>query len=573
MYLVLGSRADASARWAWRGLADRGLEPLEWIDAESLAGARWEHRVGTDGTDVEITLADGRAVRAAGVRGVLNRLAAVPGPDVAHPEDREYARQELAAFHLSWLHALPAPMLGRPAPYGLCGAWRHASEWASLAAWAGLATPAHHVGSDGPSPAPAGAGPARTVYVVAGEVAGRNVPAEVAEGCRRLAEMADATLLGIGFTVDDGGAWTFAGATPLPDLVPGGDALLDAIARALRGDGSRDRAPASRSPHHPFTPSPVHPVTPSPRHLILLCGIPSEGPMARVRREMDALGAPCVFFNQRRFDDVALRVEIRGGKTGGELRIDREAWPLEAFGGIYARLMDDRLLPELEGEPGDSPRRARCRALHEALLRWTEIAPARVVNRAAAMASNSSKPYQSQLIRRHGFHVPETLVTTDPDAVRRFRRRHGRIVYKSLSGVRSVVQTLEEDDLERLERIRWCPTQFQAFVDGTNVRVHVVGARVFATAIHTGATDYRYAERQGSDAELEPVELDPRLADRCATLARSLGLAFAGVDLKLTPDGRVFCFEVNPSPAFSYYESHTAQPIARAVAAYLAGMN
>jgi hypothetical protein len=28
---------------------------------------------------------------------------------------------------------------------------------------------------------------------------------------------------------------------------------------------------------------------------------------------------------------------------------------------------------------------------------------------------------------------------------------------------------------------------------------------------------------------------------------------------------------VNPSPAFSYYEAHTGQPIAQAIARYLAG--
>ena len=53
-------------------------------------------------------------------------------------------------------------------------------------------------------------------------------------------------------------------------------------------------------------------------------------------------------------------------------------------------------------------------------------------------------------------------------------------------------------------------------------------------------------------------------------LAEGLGLAFAGIDLKITPDNRVYCFEVNPSPAFSYYEANTGQPIARAVAEYLA---
>jgi len=43
----------------------------------------------------------------------------------------------------------------------------------------------------------------------------------------------------------------------------------------------------------------------------------------------------------------------------------------------------------------------------------------------------------------------------------------------------------------------------------------------------------------------------------------------AGIDLKLAPDGRTFCLEVNPSPVFSYYEHHTGQPIADTVARLL----
>jgi glutathione synthase/RimK-type ligase-like ATP-grasp enzyme len=67
------------------------------------------------------------------------------------------------------------------------------------------------------------------------------------------------------------------------------------------------------------------------------------------------------------------------------------------------------------------------------------------------------------------------------------------------------------------------------------------------------------------------VELSDELAEMCVRLAEGLGLAFTGIDLKITPDNRVYCFEVNPSPAFSYYEANTGQPIARAVAEYLAG--
>jgi glutathione synthase/RimK-type ligase-like ATP-grasp enzyme len=255
----------------------------------------------------------------------------------------------------------------------------------------------------------------------------------------------------------------------------------------------------------------------------------------------------------------------------GVFEFDGVVHRLEDIIGSYIRPMDDRLLPELADEPAASPRRVRCRGIHEAFARWCEISPGRVVNRASAQASNSSKPYQAQLIRAQGIDVPDTLITNDPDAVQEFRRHHGRIIYKSISGVRSVVRLLGDEDMDRIDRIRWCPVQFQEFVDGVNVRVHVVGDRVFPTRIVSDATDYRYARDQvGQPAELHAFELDHALAERCVSLAEGLGLAFAGIDLKITPEGRVVCFEVNPSPGFSYYEANTGQPIAAAVAAYLA---
>jgi hypothetical protein len=305
--------------------------------------------------------------------------------------------------------------------------------------------------------------------------------------------------------------------------------------------------------------------------MILLCGIPTETPLAMVRAQLDELGAPYVLFNQRRFAEAEVELEVVKGRVSGRFRLNGDRYALADFGGIYSRMMDYRFLPELKNEPPASPKHLHCRNLLDTLTRWAEIAPARVVNRIAPTTSNFSKPYQSQLIRKYGFEVPETLITNNPDLVRAFRARHGQIIYKSISGVRSIVQTFKDEDMARLDLIRWCPTQFQAFVPGTNVRVHTVGREVFATAISTEATDYRYASKQtGDPAALREVELADELAEMCINLAAGLGLAFAGIDLKITPDRRIFCFEVNPSPAFSYYESHTGQPIARAVAQYLA---
>jgi RimK-like ATP-grasp domain len=306
--------------------------------------------------------------------------------------------------------------------------------------------------------------------------------------------------------------------------------------------------------------------------MIVLAGIPSEPALERVADELTGLGAPFVWFDQRRAAVSGCSFRIDDDGLCGTLRDGDRSVPLEDVVGVYWRLMDDRLLPELKGLAADAPERARCRQLHDAFSMWLSITPARVLNRAAAMASNGSKPYQAQLIRAAGFDVPETLVTNDPDLVRAFVAQHGRVVYKSASGTRSIVEEVDTAALERLDDVRWCPVQFQGYVEGVDVRVHVVGEEVFATRVASDAADYRYAAaRGGPPARLEATRLSGAVEARCVALTERLGLRFSGIDLRITPDDRVVCFEANPSPAYSYYESHTGQPIARAVVRHLAG--
>lgn len=290
-----------------------------------------------------------------------------------------------------------------------------------------------------------------------------------------------------------------------------------------------------------------------------------------VADQLDSEGANYRILNQRHVAEYSIYWRIEAGVVDGTLTMGQETFPLRDINAAYIRLMDDRLLPELKQEPEGSPARRHARAFHEALYRWLEIAPGRIVNRADPQGSNGSKPYQAQLIMQYGLRVPETLVTNDPEVVLDFQREHGTIIYKSISGVRSIVKALDENDLERLEDIRWCPVQFQALIPGKDVRVHVVNDEIFPTEIVSDSVDYRYARRNGGSAELKAADLPPEIAEKCVKLTEGLGLAFAGIDLKITPEGEVFCFEVNPCPAFSYYEANTDQPIARAVARYLNG--
>jgi len=160
-------------------------------------------------------------------------------------------------------------------------------------------------------------------------------------------------------------------------------------------------------------------------------------------------------------------------------------------------------------------------------------------------------------------------VTTDRDALEAFWEKHGQIVYKSLSGIRSIVTCLTPSHRERFNDLSNCPTQFQQWIPGSDFRVHVAGHDVFACQVKSSATDYRYPHGEEETPEIQPCELSADLADRCRRLVASMSLVLAGIDLRRTPDGQWFCFEVNPSPGFTYYEQATGQPIADAIASIL----
>jgi len=247
MWLVISSSSDPSGIWSWQGLRQMGLAPLEFITAESLAsGCQWEHRLGSEGTSLKFSLPDGRVISSSAVRGVLNRLSA-PSPlafDRAVASDRDYAQAEMFAFYLSWLHSLPGTVINRPVPSGLSGPWLHPSEWMMRASRAGLRTSVYRQSSyDGAAATRPGiylpADPRMMNNVIAfeGEVFGGMVPDSIAQACIRLLEESNTTMLGISLCTDDHGRWTFAGATPTPDLRCGGIPLLRHLAHSLVSGG------------------------------------------------------------------------------------------------------------------------------------------------------------------------------------------------------------------------------------------------------------------------------------------------------------------------------------------------
>jgi hypothetical protein len=302
--------------------------------------------------------------------------------------------------------------------------------------------------------------------------------------------------------------------------------------------------------------------------MILLAGIASEPPLTLAIAAAERRGLAHRVLHQRDTGSAGITLEIDGDRSRGVIELRDGPLALEEVTGVYHRLTDPNALPEARRDP-EGARRAR--AAHAILMDWLETTPALVLNRAGPSAGNASKPAQALQLARLGWTVPATLITSDPEEALAFRARHGRAIFKSASGVRSIVTEFTAANAARLWRLRVLPTQFQALVEGIDVRVHVVGDRVFPTEAASHAIDYRYAGRTGPAARLRATTLPDDVAARCRATARALGLPLCGIDLRRRPDGEHVCFEVNPSPAYSWYEEETGQPIADAIIAHLAG--
>jgi glutathione synthase/RimK-type ligase-like ATP-grasp enzyme len=297
---------------------------------------------------------------------------------------------------------------------------------------------------------------------------------------------------------------------------------------------------------------------------VLLWGVSGDPPLMAVIGELEARAVPHHLLDQRLMHQAQLDFAADG--VTGRLSIGDGEIELAAIAALYARPNDLFAVMRRSSElAGDLDTQMAARATERRLYAWAEMTPARVVNRPSAASANDSKPCQLEQIHAAGFAVPPTLVTTSPRAAREFVAQHGQVVCKSAGRTRTIVSRLEGGDLERLDAVTHCPTLFQAYVAGRDWRVHCIGAAVHACEIHCDADDYRIAPEQGVALEIVPAELPGHIAASCRALTRRLGLELAGIDLRRSGNAW-YCFEVNPSPLFTYFEQVSGQPLTAAVA-------
>jgi len=268
-------------------------------------------------------------------------------------------------------------------------------------------------------------------------------------------------------------------------------------------------------------------------------------------------------------DRATLR--FSGDRTEFEIRSTRFNLSFDDVRSVWWRRPSS---PRIAEEVADDHARQFCIRESEMLLRGAlDAANVPVINDPAAQTRAARKPLQLAVARSLGLMVPRTVMSNDPDTIRDlWEATAGKCVYKTFTapvGRMAETRRLTQDVLADLQRLRHAPIIAQELIDGRDLRATVIGDHVFAAAGCARLPARHLDGRLDLTTTWQPHDLPDETRRSLVLLARSLGLDYGCVDLRLRPDGQYVFLEINPQGQFLYVEILTGLPLARTLAEFL----
>ena len=299
----------------------------------------------------------------------------------------------------------------------------------------------------------------------------------------------------------------------------------------------------------------------------------------QVRTCVHARGSDMVLFKQNKcLDGEYLVFQMRNGKPAYVLIIDGKEYPAEGFSSVW--YMHPTLPKQLlTYEPETYRTFISTQFLEMRRALWSLLRDRKWLNDPWQAAEAESKIVQLVHAGKAGFRTPETVITSDPERVKRFYEESGgRLIVKTLgfSPIPDHVIYTNEVTPERMnaiDSVKLAPSIFQARVlKEYELRVTVVGERVFPVRIASQedeltALDWRAKPKLNDfEVRMEPVELPEDICQRILAFMRRMGLRYGCLDIIVTPSGEYVFLEVNPNGQWYFVQLRTGVNIAEAIA-------
>lgn len=311
-----------------------------------------------------------------------------------------------------------------------------------------------------------------------------------------------------------------------------------------------------------------------------------DGVAGTVLDELRRRGVEALRFETDRFPaEVGLRRWMGDGKAYTELCVDNIWTRVAPEDAVWWRRL--RVASALDPEVGAQMIDAAIEESRIALFSWVGAHHGLVVDRPRLVRAAREKMLQLTLAAELGLDVLPTLVTNDPEAVRRFwDEQQGELITKMEhafaieQGDRvGLVHTsrVRPEDLDALDGLSACPMTFQRRVRTVReYRATVVGPRVLTGVLDYAAgdygTDWRLASLtdEGVARAWRPGALPAGVEAGLLALMDRLGLCYGAADLLEDAEGRFWFLEVNPSGEWGWLNG-PGLPIASALADLLMG--
>jgi hypothetical protein len=272
--------------------------------------------------------------------------------------------------------------------------------------------------------------------------------------------------------------------------------------------------------------------------------------------------------------DSSITYRFSHESSNGEISCDGRSVELASIGSVWCRGFRPSGFPDGLNEEDrkfvqDEAQRALDALMTVLTVPW--------INHPQNHARANSKAAQLLAAQQVGLDIPHTVITNEPDEVRRFIAHSAdETIYKAHSqslnlepGKALYTGILTKKEIDRLDLIRISPGIFQEYVSKTyEIRATVVGSKIFSGKIESQnrtetEVDWR---RRPFDIEKDPVSLPPQVEGKIQALMRTFGLLYGALDFIVTPEGRHVFLEINPAGQYLWVEAATKMPITAALA-------
>jgi MvdC family ATP-grasp ribosomal peptide maturase len=216
---------------------------------------------------------------------------------------------------------------------------------------------------------------------------------------------------------------------------------------------------------------------------------------------------------------------------------------------------------------------------------WDSLKHAHWVDNLKRITTAENKLLQLRLASELGIVIPKTLVTNNPEEVRKFFNQiEGKMVTKLLtplsfgmngSSLSFYTTEVKKEDLVDAETLRYCPMIFQEQIPKLReLRVVFVNGEFFVGALDASLySDYSQDWRCTSTGEWLSQKLPDEIVNPLQKLMFKLGLFFGVFDLIQKPSGEYVFLELNPTGEWGMLERDLGYPISMAIANILLNNN